>query len=82
MHLMNKTLIARQLNGEPLSGPLSGEKPEIKIEFQIRSSNNRIVASFDDEEKAHQWVRRQFHTHGKNAARVHLFRVTTIIEQL
>lgn len=74
-----KTTIAAQAAGLPLPGT---NEPEIKTEYQVRSSSGRVVMSFDSLELLEKWSNAQFKTHKHNAARVHAFKVTTITEQL
>lgn len=72
-------LIEIQKQGLPLPGTTEAE---VKEEFQIRASSGRVVMSFSSEELARNWASAQFKTHKHKAARVHLFKVTTITEQL
>lgn len=74
-----KSTITAKAAGLPLPGT---NKAETKTEYQIRASSGRVIMSFDSLELLEKWSAAQFKTHKHNAARVHAFKVTTIIEQL
>lgn len=75
----DKTIIEAQKQGAPLPGT---SEHETKVEYQIRSSSGRIVASFSSRELLDNWANAQFKTHKHKAAKVHAFKITTITEQL
>ena len=75
----DKTVITTQAQGLPLPGT---SEPEVKTEYQVRSSSGRVVMSFSSLELLEKWTSAQFKTHKHKAAKVHAFKVTTITEQL
>jgi hypothetical protein len=69
--------IRAQIMGKSLSST-----NDHKIEYLVKSIRNRIVANFDKETTAREFIRNQIACHGQQAPKLNVFRVTTITEKM
>lgn len=75
----SKALIEIQKHGLPLPGT---SEAETKVEYHMKTSHGTLMHTFSTEERAREWASEQLAIHGRNAPNAHLFKVTTITEQL